>query len=36
MIILKSSNEIQKIREAGKIVSEALNLAGEVVKELIK
>ncbi len=32
MIILKSSNEIQKIREAGKIVSEALCLAGEAVK----
>lgn len=32
MIILKSSNEIQKIREAGKIVSEALGLAGEAVK----
>lgn len=32
MIILKSSNEIQKIREAGKIVSEALNLAGEAIK----
>ena len=32
MIILKSSNEIQKIREAGKIVSEALSLAGEAVK----
>lgn len=32
MIILKSSNEIQKIREAGKIVSEALGLAGETVK----
>ena len=32
MIILKSSNEIQKIREAGKIVSEALSLAGEIVK----
>ncbi|MBE7034464.1 MAG: type I methionyl aminopeptidase [Ruminococcaceae bacterium] len=32
MIILKSSNEIQKIRESGKIVSEALNLAGEAVK----
>ena len=33
MIILKSSNEIQKIREAGKIVSEALALAGEAVKD---
>lgn len=32
MIILKSSNEIQKIKEAGKIVSEALSLAGEAVK----
>lgn len=32
MIILKSSNEIQKIREAGKIVGEALSLAGEAVK----
>ena len=32
MIILKSSNEIQKIKEAGKIVSEALCLAGEAVK----
>lgn len=32
MIILKSSNEIQKIKEAGKIVSEALGLAGEAVK----
>ncbi len=32
MIILKSSNEIQKIREAGKIVSEALSLAGELIK----
>lgn len=32
MIILKSSNEIQKIREAGKIVSEALSLAGEIIK----
>ena len=31
MIILKSSNEIQKIREAGKIVSEALSLAGEII-----
>ena len=33
MIILKSSNEIQKIRESGKIVSEALALAGEAVKD---
>lgn len=33
MIILKSSNEIQKIREAGKIVSEALCLAGDAVKD---
>lgn len=32
MIILKSSQEIEKIREAGKIVAEALNLAGEVIK----
>ena len=32
MIILKSSDEIQKIREAGKIVSEALSLAGEIIK----
>ncbi len=32
MIIIKSSDEIQKIREAGKIVSEALCLAGEAVK----
>ena len=32
MIILKSSNEIQKIREAGKIVNEALLLAGEMAK----
>lgn len=32
MIILKSSNDIQKIREAGKIVSEALSLAGELIK----
>ena len=33
MIIIKSSDEIQKIREAGKIVSEALCLAGESVKD---
>ena len=33
MIIIKSSNEIQKIREAGKIVSEALCLAGDAVKD---
>ena len=33
MIIIKSSDEIQKIREAGKIVSEALCLAGEAVKD---
>lgn len=33
MIIIKSSDEIQKIREAGKIVSEALSLAGEAVKD---
>ena len=32
MIIIKSSNEIEKIREAGKIVSEALSLAGEIIK----
>ena len=32
MIILKSSNEIQKIRDAGKIVAEALELAGEIIK----
>ena len=32
MIILKSSNEIQKIRDAGKIVAEALQLAGEIIK----
>lgn len=32
MIILKSSQEIEKIREAGKIVGEALSLAGELVK----
>jgi len=32
MIILKSSKEIEKIRDAGKIVSEALSLAGEIVK----
>ena len=32
MIIIKSSDEIEKIREAGKIVSEALSLAGEIVK----
>ena len=32
MIILKSTQEIEKIREAGKIVSEALLLAGELVK----
>lgn len=32
MIILKSSNEIQKIRDAGKIVGEALALAGEIIK----
>ncbi len=33
MIIIKSSDEIQKIREAGKIVSEALSLAGDAVKD---
>lgn len=32
MIILKSSKEIEKIKDAGKIVSEALSLAGEIVK----
>ena len=32
MIIIKSSQEIQKIRDAGKIVSEALSLAGEIIK----
>ncbi len=32
MIIIKSSEEIQKIKDAGKIVSEALCLAGEIVK----
>ena len=32
MIILKSSNEIQKIRDAGKIVAEALSFAGEIIK----
>lgn len=32
MIILKSSQEIEKIREAGKIVAEALMLAGEIIK----
>lgn len=32
MIIIKSSEQIEKIREAGKIVSEALNLAGEIIK----
>ena len=32
MIILKSSQEIEKIREAGKIVAEALMLAGEFIK----
>lgn len=32
MIIIKSSEEIEKIKEAGKIVSEALCLAGEIVK----
>lgn len=32
MIILKSSNEIQKIRDAGKIVAEALAFAGEIIK----
>lgn len=32
MIILKSSDDIKKIREAGKIVSEALSLAGEIIK----
>ncbi len=32
MIIIKSSNEIEKMREAGKIVSEALGLAGEIIK----
>ena len=32
MIILKSSNEIEKIREAGKIVSEALFHAEEIIK----
>ena len=32
MVIIKSANEIEKIRESGKIVSEALNLAGEIIK----
>ena len=32
MIILKSSQEIEKIREAGKIVAEALSAAGEIIK----
>lgn len=32
MIILKSSLDIQRIKDAGKIVSEALLLAGEIVK----
>ncbi len=32
MIIIKSSDEIEKIKEAGKIVSEALSLAGEIIK----
>ena len=32
MIILKSSNEIEKIREAGKIVSEALFHAEDIIK----
>lgn len=32
MIILKTSKEIEKIRDAGKIVSEALSLAGEIIK----
>lgn len=32
MIIIKSSNEIEKIKEAGKIVSEALCVAGEIIK----
>ena len=32
MIILKSVQEIEKIREAGKIVGEALLLAGEIIK----
>ena len=32
MIIIKSANEIEKIRESGKIVSEALSLAGELIK----
>lgn len=32
MIILKSSKEIEKIKDAGKIVSEALSFAGEIIK----
>ena len=32
MIIIKTSEQIGKIREAGKIVSEALNMAGELIK----
>ena len=32
MIIIKSSDQIEKMREAGKIVSEALSLAGEIIK----
>lgn len=32
MIILKSSQEIEKIKEAGKIVAEALALAGEIIQ----
>ena len=32
MIIIKSSDEIEKIREAGKIVSEALSRAGDIIK----
>ncbi len=32
MIVIKSSDEIEKIKEAGKIVNEALSLAGDIVK----
>ena len=32
MIIIKSSDEIEKIKEAGKIVSEALSLAGDIIR----
>lgn len=32
MIIIKTKQEIEKIRESGKIVAEALNIAGESVK----